>query len=304
MPPKANIKIKRPISGWLVLDKPVGMTSTAAVGALRRLFHPQKIGHGGTLDPRASGILPIAMGEATKTVPYIMDATKDYSFTLIWGHETTTDDGEGTPTHHSDCRPDADMIRAILPQFRGRITQIPPQYSAIKLGGKRAYDLARASQNITMPPRQVDIHALEILSHNNTETRFTATTGKGAYIRALGRDIARALGSAGHISQLRRHRVGKFCEKNANSLDFLQNITHNPTLLETLLPLESALDDIPGLILNDSEAQRLQCGQQIEVNVKDALHLGFHHGKPLALIRVIANKGQPTRIFNLHKGDG
>ena len=286
-----------------MLDKPVGMTSTSAVGVLRRLFRPRKIGHGGTLDPLASGILPIAMGEATKTVPYIMDATKDYTFTLIWGHETNTDDGEGTPTHISDFRPDGDMIRAILPQFRGRISQIPPQYSAIKLGGKRAYDLARQKQNITMPPRQVEVHALQMLSHNNAETRFTATTGKGAYIRALGRDIARALGGAGHIIQLRRRRVGKFCEKNANSLDFLQNIAHNTALLETLLPLESALDDIPGLILNDKQAQRLQCGQQIEVNVKDALHLGFHHGNPLALIRVNANKGQPTRIFNLQKGD-
>ena len=292
---------KHPISGWLALDKPLGITSSQAVGVLRRVFCPQKIGHGGTLDPLATGILPIAMGEATKTVPYLMDATKDYDFSIRWGAETDTDDTEGKVTVTSDYRPDVQDINNVLDQFRGRIMQVPPKYSAIKLEGQRAYDLARQNKEVELASRPIDIHALEMLSHDGNETRFLATTGKGAYSRSLGRDIARTLGGAAHISTLRRSRVGPFDEKKAISLDFLEGITHSAALMKTLLPLESALDDIPGLILSDDEAERLQRGQQIDViSMPDnQTRLGTYQGVPVALIRCEQGKGQPIRVFNL-----
>ena len=292
---------KRQISGWLALDKPLGITSSQAVGVLRRIFRPKKIGHGGTLDPLATGILPIAMGEATKTVPYLMDATKDYAFSIKWGAETDTDDAEGKVTVTSDHRPDENAIKDVLDQFRGRIMQVPPKYSAIKLEGQRAYDLARQNKDVELASRPIDIHALELLSHDGEETQFLATTGKGAYIRSLGRDIARELGGAAHISTLRRRRVGPFDEKKAISLDFLVGIAHSAALMKTLLPLESALDDIPGHILSDDEAERLQRGQQIEVlSAHDhKTLLGTYQGVPVALIRCEQGKGQPIRVFNL-----
>lgn len=300
-----NKKNKNPITGWLALDKPLEMTSSQAVGALRRIFNPLKIGHGGTLDPLASGILPIAFGEATKTVPYLMDATKDYAFSITWGAETSTDDKEGNVTLTSPYRPDAEAIRAILPAFRGRIMQIPPKFSAIKLDGKRAYDLARQNQEVELQSRPVDIHSFELISHEGDISHFHATTGKGAYIRALGRDLARHMGGAAHISALRRLRVGPFDEKRVISLDFLQDIKDSASLMKSLLPLESALDDIPGLILSDHEAKRLQHGQQIDIpmgsddKAEDKVFLGMFEEVPVALIQASDGKGQPIRVFNL-----
>lgn len=296
-----NRKNKRPISGWLALDKPLEMTSSQAVGVLRRLFNPQKIGHGGTLDPLASGILPIAFGEATKTVPFLMDATKDYAFSITWGAETTTDDKEGEQILISAFRPDAESIRTHLASFRGRIMQVPPKFSAIKLDGKRAYDLARQNQDVELKSRPVDIHSFELIHHDGDVSHFHATTGKGAYIRALGRDLARAMGGAAHISALRRLRVGPFDENKAISLDFLKDIAHSAALMKSLLPLESALDDIPGLILSENEAERLQHGQQIDVPKasEDQIILGMFGDIPVALIQASHGKGQPIRVFNL-----
>lgn len=296
-------KNKHPITGWLALDKPLEMTSSQAVGALRRLFNPQKVGHGGTLDPLATGILPIAFGEATKTVPYLMDATKDYAFSITWGAETTTDDKEGDETVTSPFRPDADAILAHLPAFRGRIMQVPPKFSAIKLDGKRAYDLARQNQDVEIKSRPVDIHDFTLVSHDGDISHFHATTGKGAYIRALGRDLARAMGGAAHISALRRLRVGPFDENKAISLDFLKDIAHSAALMKSLLPLESALDDIPGLILSDDEAKRLLHGQQIDVPMasEDQVFLGMSGEVPVALVQASHGKGQPIRVFNLYQ---
>ena len=202
---------KRDVHGWVVLDKPIGMTSTHAVAVLKRLFQAKRAGHAGTLDPLASGGLPIALGEATKTVPFVMDGRKRYRFTVAWGEERDTDDTEGRVTQTSELRPSADAIRALLPRFTGLIEQIPPQYSAIKVQGERAYDLARDGETVELKPRPVEIHELTLVEHGeNGQSVFEAECGKGTYVRALARDIGRILGCFGHICALRRTLVGPF----------------------------------------------------------------------------------------------
>ncbi len=233
----------RPVHGWLVLDKPVGVSSACAVAAVRRQFDAEKAGHGGTLDPLASGVLPIALGEATKTVAWTMACRKTYRFTVRWGEARETDDAEGAITAISDHRPSRDEISAALPDFIGEIRQRPPAYSALKVAGRRAYEL------IGLPDPD---HA-----------EFEAEVGKGTYIRALGRDLALSLGTHGHISALRRTRVGPFHEAHAISLDKLPTLGHSPAPFEHLLPVETALDDIPALALTEAEAARLRCGQAV-----------------------------------------
>jgi tRNA pseudouridine55 synthase len=301
----------QPVHGWIILDKPEDMTSTAAVGAVKRRLDAAKAGHGGTLDPFATGILPIALGEATKTVSYVVDGVKRYRFTIRWGIATDTEDRDGAVTAESDERPDSTAIEAVLERFIGETEQIPPAYSAIKLGGKRAYDLARAGETPEMPPRIVTIDELRLLEMPDADHAiFEAVCGKGTYIRALARDIARALGTVGHLAALRRTQVGPFDEKSAISLDELGENMHVAAACEHLLPVETALDDIPALAVTDIEAGRLRNGQAVSLLRKADLDrianlesgdtvLAMADGKAVALVRYTAGEIQPVRVLNL-----
>jgi tRNA pseudouridine55 synthase len=255
---------KRDVHGWVILDKPIGMTSTHAVAILKRLFQAKRAGHAGTLDPLASGGLPIALGEATKTVPFVMDGRKRYRFTVAWGEERDTDDTEGRVTQTSALRPSAEAIRELLPRFTGLIEQIPPQYSAIKVQGERAYDLARDGETVELKPRPVEIHELTLVEHgDNGQSVFEAECGKGTYVRALARDIGRILGCFGHICALRRTLVGPFREADMIPLEQLEALCNRAasgegSLADALLPVETALDDIPALAVTRADAARLQ----------------------------------------------
>lgn len=256
----------QPIHGWVILDKSPGMTSTQGVGAVRRLFDADKAGHAGTLDPMATGLLPIALGEATKTIPYVMDGTKRYSLRVRWGEATNTDDAEGKVIATSPLRPDRAGIEAALPAFLGQITQIPPQFSALKIDGQRAYDLARRGEDVDLAPRQVRIDRFALTAMvSPDEADFEVICGKGTYIRSLARDLGQCLGSCGHLTRLRRLQVGPFREDAAISLDELQAAAHNDRLLPYLLPIETALADIPALALSETEAKRLRQGQPVSL---------------------------------------
>ena len=313
---------KQPAHGWLVLDKPGGITSMQAITAIKRTLPRQKIGHAGTLDPLATGILPIALGEATKTIAYIQHASKEYDFTMTWGEARDTDDAEGKCIATSPIRPSREAIAAILPQFRGAIWQTPPVYSAIKQNGKRAYALARKGTPPRLAPRQVTIHALTMTDHQADTTRFSATTGKGVYIRALVRDIAKACGGVGYISLLRRTRVGGFGLDQAVSLNAIARLNHTPgkkpldkhasgmLLHPCLLPLESALVNLPAVTLAADEVQQLRYGQAISMDGKSqatpagvhACIVGMYDGCAVALMRLCPNThtAQPVRVFHAH----
>ena len=255
------------ISGWLALDKPLGLTSTQALGKARRFLDAAKAGHGGTLDPLATGILPIAFGEATKTVSFAMDAAKTYRFDVLWGAATSTDDLEGEIIARSDVRPETADIDAALDGFTGHIEQIPPLFSAIKVDGQRAYDLARANQEVELKPRtvRIDRFAREDVDLGPDRARFEVDCGKGTYIRALVRDLAVALGTHGHITALRRTRCGPFDEKVAISLDKLEALGHKAAGSGVLLPVATVLDDIPALALTEEEARRMSHGQSVSL---------------------------------------
>jgi tRNA pseudouridine55 synthase len=257
----------RPLDGWLILDKPQGPTSTDMVNKLKRLFDAQKAGHGGTLDPLATGLLPIAFGAATKTVPYVMDGTKRYRFTLRFGESRDTDDADGAVTGTSDVRPDNAAIEAALPAFRGLIMQVPPIYSAIKVGGERAYDMAREGRAPVLEPRPAQIDRFALIERPDADTAvFEVESGKGVYMRSLARDIALACGSLGHITVLRRLRVGPFTEDMAISLDKLEQGEDTPPISPALLlPVATALADIPALALTESEAVHLKHGQALSL---------------------------------------
>uniref|UniRef100_UPI002FC590BA tRNA pseudouridine(55) synthase TruB n=1 Tax=Brevundimonas sp. TaxID=1871086 RepID=UPI002FC590BA len=247
------------VNGWVCLDKPLEMGSTDAVSKVRRLFNAQKAGHAGTLDPLASGILPIALGEATKTVPFMMDAEKVYRFTINWGISTDSLDREGEITGRSDVRPSVEAVRAALPAFVGEIDQVPPQYSAIKVDGQRAYDLARDGAEFELASRRVTIHEAAVTGAPDADyVELTIRTGKGVYVRSLARDLAAALGAEGHVSALRRERVGPFSTENAVTLDFLTDLVHRDAASEGLLPVATALDDIPELAVTDQDAFSLR----------------------------------------------
>ena len=301
------MSIKRPknkVDGWVVLDKPLGLGSTQAVGKVRWLFAAEKAGHGGTLDPLATGVLPIALGEATKTVPFIMDGRKEYRFTLRFGEARATDDGEGDVTATSDVRPSDEAIRTALGQFIGDIEQMPPAFSALKIGGQRAYDLARAGEPVELKPRTVTIDRLELLARPDADhADFVVGCGKGTYIRSLGRDLARALGTVGHLSALRRTAVGPFREEAAISLPKLEALGHIPPLLGALVPVATALDDIPALALTGTQADRLRHGQPVLLT-RDAPPSGTlvraeTGSKLVALVRSDGAALQPVRVFNL-----
>ena len=298
-------KLKSTVHGWLILDKPEGLTSTQALGKVRRLLDGNKAGHGGTLDPLATGILPLAFGEATKLIPYIIDGDKEYEFTIRWGEARTTDDAEGRVTETSDARPDEAKIRAMLPSFTGPIEQVPPAFSAIKLQGERAYDIARAGGSPDLKPRQVLIHALELQDiPDRDRTRFRVRCGKGMYVRALARDLAAKLGTYGYIARLRRTRVGPFDLTKAISLAELEKLGHNGAALTALLPLRTALDDIPALDLTDSEAQRLRMGQTVLIRPQHGdlanakLVFAEHQTVPVALVEAKAGAFHVLRGFH------
>ncbi len=301
---------KRDVHGWIVLDKPVGMTSTQAVGAIKRLFSCKRAGHAGTLDPLASGCLPIALGEATKTVPFVMDSRKIYSFTVQWGQERDTDDAHGRITATSEARPDRATIEALIPRYTGTIEQVPPQYSAIKIDGERAYDLARDGETVDLQARPVEIHSLELVNLPDPDTaEFKALCGKGTYVRSLARDIGRALGCLGHIKALRREAVGAFGENAMISLEQLSAMCHRAaageaSLADALLPVETALDDIPALAIGRADAARLQRGQAVLLRGRDApIFRGAVYvtvsGQLVALAEVDRGEIVPKRVFNL-----
>jgi tRNA pseudouridine55 synthase len=301
---------KRDVHGWVVLDKPIGMTSTHAVAILKRLFQARRAGHAGTLDPLASGGLPIALGEATKTVPFVMDGRKRYRFTVSWGEERDTDDTEGRVVRTSELRPSADSIRTLLPRFTGLIEQIPPQYSAIKVQGERAYDLARDGETVELQPRPVEIHELTLVEHTDSgQSVFEAECGKGTYVRALARDMGRILGCFGHISALRRTLVGPFGEKDMIPLEQLEALCNRAasgegSLADALLPVETALDDIPALAVTRADAARLHRGQAVLLRGRDAPNgSGTVYvtvaGRLLALAEIGNGELIPKRVFNL-----
>ena len=307
------------VSGWVVLDKAEDMTSTHAVSAVRRAFNAQKAGHSGTLDPLASGVLPIALGEATKTVPWLMEAEKTYAFTIRWGVSTATQDREGAPTAESDVRPDAAAIAAALKGFVGEIEQVPPQFSAVKVEGERAYDLARAGETVELEPRQVVVHEAALTGTEGADlAHFQIRSGKGFYIRALVRDLAAKLGAEGHVWRLRRTAVGPFTEAEAVTLDALEDLRHKGAASERLKPVETALADIPALAINGEDAFKLRQGRPIVLlpHVVEALKPNFRprtiagqdasraavalfEGKAVALGDVRAGRFKPTRVFHI-----
>jgi tRNA pseudouridine55 synthase len=297
---------KRDVHGWLVLDKPAGMTSTHAVSLAKRAFRARKAGHAGTLDPLASGLLPIAFGEATKTVPYVMDGRKAYRFTVRWGTETDTDDSEGRAVATSPRRPDPGDILAILPGFTGEVMQTPPVYSALKINGERAYDLAREGESVELQPRAVEIHALRLIEARADEAEFEAECGKGTYVRALARDFGRALGCLGHIVALRRTRVGDFTEGSAVAATHLETAVAegadlNPGMLQ---PLSAALGALPPVMVSGHDAARLRNGQPVLLRGRDApiaagMMAVFCHRDLVALASLEQGELHPRRIFNL-----
>ena len=290
-----------PVHGWLSIDKPPGRTSANVVAEVKRLFSAQKAGHGGTLDPMATGVLPIAFGEATKTVEYVMRGSKTYRFSVCWGEARDTDDLEGTVVGDSDVRPDAAAIDAILPQFVGDIEQIPPAFSAIKLHGRRAYELARNGEVPKLTARNVSIYECALESVDDRDhASFRVVCGKGTYVRSLGRDIAAALGTLAHISRLRRCRVGPFDETQAISLDSLKTLMHSSARSQMLLPVEVALADIPAIALTQIQAEKLRHGETVNVESSEiGLRCAMASGHLIALAEVADGRVRPKRVFNL-----
>lgn len=290
---------KRDISGWLILDKPYDMTSTQAVGKARWLFGAKKAGHAGTLDPLATGILPIALGEATKTVPFVQGGGKVYRFAIRWGEATATDDAEGDVVTRSDHRASEAELREALPAFTGTILQRPPAFSAIKIKGERAYDLARAGEAVELEPRPVTIDALTLLSHGPEESEFEMACEKGTYVRALARDLAQALGTCGHVSALRRTAVGEFTEDRAVTLEALEAADDRDAFL---LPVATGLADLPEVRLTPDQAGTIRHGGQVMLTGAGApVHLGEAwascRGEAVAIGTVERGHFKPHRVF-------
>ena len=307
----------RPVSGWVILDKPVGMGSTEAVSKIKWLFQAEKAGHAGTLDPLASGMLPIALGEATKTVPYVQDGAKVYRFTVAWGEERSTDDLEGPVTKTSETRPDETHLRALLPNYMGVILQTPPQFSAIKIAGERAYDLARDGATVDIPPREVEIGRLDIIEHTPQATIFEIECGKGTYVRSLARDLGRDLGCFGHIAGLRRTEVDPFVADDLVALEVIEAASPprdaeeqavgsaadrfaaiDALLVDTL----SALDCLPHVAITDDAAARIRLGNTIVLRGRDAPVNADEvcttsRGKLVAIGAVEAGQFKPKRVF-------
>ncbi len=312
----------REISGWIILDKPAGMGSTEAVSKVKWLFNAQKAGHAGTLDPLASGMLPIALGDATKTVPYVQDGAKIYRFTVTWGEERATDDLEGAATETSEARPARGDIEALLPDYTGVISQVPPQFSAIKIGGERAYDIARDGERVEIPAREVEIHRLDILSHDGDHTAFEVECGKGTYVRSLARDMGRQLGCFGHVSMLRRVEVAPFSEKDFVTVAELETAraageadageddagigaprkNRFAAIDALLVGTAAALEDLPHIALNDDAATRVRLGNPVVLRGRDAPveadeAYATARGRLVAIGAVEAGEFRPKRVF-------
>ena len=313
--PKGNF-----VHGWVVVDKPGGMTSTDVVSVVKRIFDARKAGHAGTLDPMATGVLAVALGEATKTVTFAMDAEKTYRFTACWGESRDSDDAEGKVIGISDIRPTAGEIQAVLPRFMGDIVQVPPAYSAIKVQGERAYDLAREGQQPLLEPRGIIVREVCLVGQPDRDhAEFEMKCGKGAYVRAWVRDVARALGTAGHVSQLRRLAVGGFLAEDAIPLEKLKSLMHSPAAFEHLRPISTALDGIPALAVTGPDAVRLRCGNAILMranlfaNIREiartsddlqglTVFLSTAGGEPVALAELAEGELRPFRVFNFGPG--
>jgi tRNA pseudouridine55 synthase len=310
------------LHGWINLDKPVGLGSTQAVGAIKRILRDAgapktKVGHGGTLDPLASGVLPIALGEATKLCGRMLGAIKGYEFTIAFGQETDTLDAEGSIVATSNVRPTLEQVETVLPRFSGEIEQVPPAYSALKIGGKAAYVRARAGEEVEIQPRAVTVHNLSIRHpresgdpaneqklgsrlRGNDEVTLSCTVSKGTYIRSLARDIAHALNTVGHVTMLRRTRAGPFSLESAISLDFLEEAAKARQLTRTVLPLTAALDDIPALPVTPDQARLLRHGQKlVGFPAKPGLSMAFLEETPVALVEASADGLRVVRGFNL-----
>lgn len=300
-----NKKFGPALHGWVVLDKLLGLTSTQALGRVRRLVGGHKAGHGGTLDPLATGILPLAFGEATKTIPYIIDSDKIYEFTVRWGENRTTEDAEGAVTATSANRPTEAKIRAVLPQFTGEIQQIPPIFSAIKVQGERAYDLARAGEVVELAARAVMIYSFELTGQPDTDhAHFRVACGKGTYIRALARDLAAVLGTCGHVCALRRTKVGPFSLEKAISLPELEDLATQNNVSQAILPIKAGLEPILTLNLTSAEAHTLQLGQTVMIRPQHgaifdhAVVFTEQNGVPVALVEPIAGELRVLRGFH------
>jgi tRNA pseudouridine55 synthase len=302
------------VSGWINLDKPYDFGSTQAVGKIRWIFNAQKAGHAGTLDPLATGVLPIALGEATKTVSFLMDADKAYRFTIEWGRTTASFDREGATTATSDVRPTREEVEAVLPDFVGDIQQVPPAFSAIKVDGERAYDLARAGEAVELKARQVSIYAARVIDAPDADhIEIEVECGKGTYVRAIVRDIAEKLGACAHVSTLRRTRVGPFGEDSAITLELLEDLGHKARCSEALLPVETALDDIPELAVTAEDAFKLKQGRPIVLVPRQVEALkarltpgartvsAMEGGSLVALCEMRAGKLEPSRVFHLNQ---
>jgi len=304
------------VSGWVILDKPSGITSTQAVGTVRRIFDAQKAGHAGTLDPLATGILAIALGEATKTVPFVQDSQKRYRFTAQWGEARDSDDAEGKVTGTSDVRPTRAQIEAQLPRFTGPLAQVPPAYSAIKVAGERAYDLARDGEEVVLQPRPVEVYEAKLLGAQKDSAEFEIRCGKGTYVRSWVRDIALALGTLGHVTALRRTRLGAWDEKAAVGLDTLTPFMHSPAAFGYLRLLSTALDGIPALAVSGSDTVRLRSGNPILIRANlfarlkegmspdgglagQTVFLTDERDDPVALAEVAEGELRPFRVFQL-----
>ncbi len=288
------------VNGWVVLDKPVGITSTHAVSRLKRIYNGKKAGHAGTLDPLASGILPIAFGEATKTVPYVQDGEKGYRFTVKWGAETDTDDADGQVVATSEMRPERLAIEALIPRFTGTIEQTPPAFSAIKIAGERAYDLARSGERVELKPRAVTIHELALTAMDGESATFEARCGKGTYVRAIARDLGRVLGCHGHVTALRRTRVGPFREADAVALADLEL---PETAAASLRHVEAGLGELTRILVDRSDAARLRRGQPMLLRgaapPPDGLAYAACSGVVISIGEIVGGELVPGRVFNL-----
>ncbi|MGH6827296.1 MAG: tRNA pseudouridine(55) synthase TruB [Rhizomicrobium sp.] len=305
-----------PVHGWVVLDKPAGLTSTQVVARVRRIFAAQKAGHAGTLDPLATGILAIALGEATKTVPFVQDAAKIYRFTASWGEARDSDDGDGRVVATTEARPARLAIEAALPGFVGRLSQVPPAYSAVKISGARAYDLARDGEEVSLKPREVHIHEARLLAASRDRADFEITCGKGTYVRSWVRDLAQTLGTFGYVSALRRTRIGPFQEKDAVGLETLDPFMHSPGAFAYLKPLATALDGVPALAVTGGDTVRLRSGNPVLVRANMFARMeeglagrGGLQGRtvflkdqaeaPVALAEIADGELRPFRVFQL-----
>lgn len=290
-----------PKSGWIIINKPKGVNSTRVVGMVRRAIGIKKVGHAGTLDPLAEGVLPIAYGQATKTIPYAMNASKEYEFTVEFGKATDTEDAEGDVIETSDIIPSKEAIEAALPKFTGDISQIPPAYSALKVNGKRAYDLARKGQKVELKARNITIHSLGLIAYEAPYATLRVGCSKGTYVRSLARDIARVCGSCGYVTMLKRTRVGGFHIKDTILLDNLEEIGYKSPPFDGFKPIGAVLDDILVLPIDEEQVAEIRYGRKLEcddASLKEGELALYHEDQLIAIASHEKGEIRPLRVFN------